>query len=129
MHARRVSPDILLRTISTAALVAFITALAIPFAKAQEQENEKAGDAKVPVKRVLLFSSGAGYFEHGGKVSGDATVDLKFNVDDVNDLLKSMVLRDLSGGQISTVTYGSRDPITRTLQTFAIDLTQDPTLG
>ena len=40
-----------------------------------------------------------------------------------------MVLQDLGGGQISTVTYGSRDPITKTLQTFAIDLTSNPTLG
>lgn len=96
------------------------------------QENDPAndgGDAKVPVKRVVLFSSGVGYFEHGGKVEGDATVDLKFNVEDVNDLLKSMVLQDLDGGKVSTVTYGSRDPITKTLQTFAIDLTQNPTLG
>ena len=29
-------------------------------------------------------------------------MELKFNVDDVNDLLKSMVLRDLDGGSIST---------------------------
>jgi hypothetical protein len=87
------------------------------------------GANKLPVKRVALFNSGVGYFEHRGKVSGDATVDLKFNVDDVNDLLKSMVLEDFDGGQISTVTYGSRDPITRTLGTFAIDLTSNPTLG
>jgi hypothetical protein len=96
------------------------------------QDEENAGEngaADVPVKRVVLFNSGVGYIEHGGKVDGDATVDLKFDVGDINDLLKSMVLRDLDGGQISTVTYGSRDPITKTLQTFAIDLTQDPTLG
>src|SRR5690606_27069580 len=47
----------------------------------------------------------------------------------VNDLLKSMVLEDLDGGKISTVTYGSRDPLTKTLKSFAIDLTQSPTLG
>jgi hypothetical protein len=87
------------------------------------------GANKLPVKRVALFNSGVGYFEHRGKVTGDATVDLKFNVDDVNDLLKSMVLEDLGGGQISTVTYGSRDPITKTLGTFAVDLTSNPTLG
>jgi hypothetical protein len=87
------------------------------------------GANKLPVKRVALFNSGVGYFEHRGKVTGDATVDLKFNVDDVNDLLKSMVLEDFNGGQISTVTYGSRDPITKTLGTFAIDLTSNPTLG
>jgi len=83
----------------------------------------------VPIKRVVLFSSGVGYFEHQGQVEGNANLDLKFNVGDVNDLLKSMVLQDLGGGNISTVTYGSRDPITKTLQTFGIDLTSNPTLA
>jgi hypothetical protein len=93
--------------------------------------QEAAGDAaaKLPVKRVVLFSSGVGYFQHQGQVTGNASVDLKFPVEDINDLLKSMVLEDLGGGQISTISYGSRDPVTKTLKTFAIDLTTDPTLG
>jgi hypothetical protein len=108
-----------------------LTALWVPrAAAAQEADNgAEAAANKLPVKRVALFNSGVGYFEHRGKVEGDATVDLKFNVEDVNDLLKSMVLEDLGGGQISTVTYGSRDPITKTLGAFAIDLTSNPTLG
>ena len=85
--------------------------------------------AKAPIKRVVLFNSGVGYFEHQGQVDGNASIELTFDVDDVNDLLKSMVLEDRGGGKISTVTYGSRDPITKTLQTFAIDLTSSPTLG
>ena len=40
-----------------------------------------------------------------------------------------MVLQDQGGGHISTVTYGSKDPITKTLKTFSIDLTSNPTLG
>ena len=37
-----------------------------------------------------------------------------------------MVLQDLAGGKVSTVTYASMDPITKTLKTFAIDLTTIP---
>lgn len=91
------------------------------------QEKDKAAD--IPVKRVVMFSSGVAFFEHAGKVDGNASVDMKFNVKDINDLLKSMVLQDLGGGRISTVSYGSREPITRTLGTFSIDLTRNPTLG
>src|SRR3712207_5740666 len=91
--------------------------------------SSRAQEPALPLDKVVLFSSGVGFFEHNGQVSGDATVDLKFNVEDVNDLLKSMVLQDLGGGQVSTVTYGSRDPITKTLKTFAIDLTTEPTLA
>jgi hypothetical protein len=95
--------------------------------------NLHAADDKdsssLPLKRIVLFNSGVGFFEHGGEVTGDATVDLKFKVDDVNDLLKSLVPQDLGGGQASTVTYGSKDPITKTLKTFAIDLTEEPTIA
>lgn len=92
-------------------------------------QTVQAAEGSLPLKRVVLFNSGVGFFEHRGEVEGTASVDLKFNVDDVNDLLKSMVLRDLGGGRVSTVTYGSMDPITKTLKTFAIDLTNNPTLA
>lgn len=85
--------------------------------------------ADLPLKKVVLFNSGVGYYEHHGSVDGDKTIDLKFNVEDVNDLLKSLVPQDLDGGQVSTVTYSSRDPITKTLQTFTVDLTRNPTLA
>jgi hypothetical protein len=85
--------------------------------------------ADVPLERVVLFNSGVGFFEHAGDIDGDRQVELKFNVDDVNDLLKSMVLRDLGGGRISTVAYASKDPITKTLRTFAIDLTRETSIA
>lgn len=98
-------------------------------ARGEKIEDGAAAESKLPIKRVVMFSSGVGYFQHQGKVEGDASVDLKFRVTNINDLLKSMVLEDRGGGQISTVTYGSRDPITKTLQTFSIDLTKSPSLG
>ena len=85
--------------------------------------------AQLPLKKVVLFNSGLGFFRHEGDIEGDTQVELKFNVDDINDLLKSMVLEDLGGGRVSTVTYGAREPVTRTLKTFAIDLTRNPTLA
>jgi hypothetical protein len=91
--------------------------------------QEKVEGQSVPLKTVFIFNSGVGYFEHEGEVDGNATIELKFSVDDINDLLKSMVLQDLGGGKIAAVTYGSRDPITKTLGTFAIDLTNNPPLG
>ena len=86
-------------------------------------------EAAVPLKKVVMFNSGVGFFERQAEIEGNVRVDLKFDVDDVNDLLQSMVVRDLGGGSISAVTYGSKEPITRTLGTFAIDLTDEPTLG
>ncbi|MBU4399895.1 MAG: DUF4139 domain-containing protein [Planctomycetes bacterium] len=109
------------RSVCLAVLFAVAMALA---ARADEPQK-----TNLPLKRVVLFSSGVGFFEHSGQVKDDAAVEMKFNVDDINDLLKSMVVQDLDGGQVSTVTYGSKDPITKTLKSFSIDLTTNPTLA
>ncbi len=93
------------------------------FAAADEVDSDK-----LPIQRIVLFNSGVGFFEHRGTVDGDDQVELKFKTEDINDLLKSLVLQDLGGGKISTVSYGSKDPIQKTLKTFAIDLTGTPTL-
>ncbi|MEX0718013.1 MAG: DUF4139 domain-containing protein [Planctomycetaceae bacterium] len=99
-------------------------------AVAQEDRPMKNGDAPgVPLRKLVMFTSGVGYFEHAGEVKDDASVELRFNVEDINDLLKSMVLEDAGGGRISTVTYPSRDPVTRALRSFEIDLTENPTLA
>jgi hypothetical protein len=62
-------------------------------------------------------------------VEGDARVDLTFPESDINDLLKSMVLEDFNKGRISAVSYDSREPITRTLASFAINLNNNPTFA
>jgi hypothetical protein len=78
---------------------------------------------------VVLFTSGIGFFQHAGQVTDDATVEMSFKAEQINDLLKSMVLEDLDGGTVPAVSYASRDPLTKTLATFAIDLTDDPSIG
>ena len=48
---------------------------------------------------------------------------------DINDLIKSMTLRDLDGGAITAVSYDSNVPVERTLQSFAVNLTGNPGFG
>jgi len=88
-----------------------------------------AGDAGVPVTKVTAFSSGVAYFEHNGNVSGNAEVVLKFKTDQINDLLKSLIVLDLGGGEVAGVNYASRDPLTRALKSFGVDISGEPTLG
>ena len=83
----------------------------------------------LPITRVVLFNSGVGYFSRSGEVEGDARVDLSFQETDINDLLKSMVLEDFNGGRIAAVSYDSREPISRTLSSFAINLNNQPTFA
>ena len=97
--------------------------------KSNEPSPSALGTQQLPIGQVVLFSSGVGYFQREGMVEGTARVDLSFPVQDINDLLKSMVLRDLDGGHISTVSYDSNAPIERTLKSFAINLTNNPGFG
>jgi hypothetical protein len=84
----------------------------------------------LPITQVILFNSGVGHFTRSGDVEGEARVDLSFPEHDVNDLIKSMTLRDLSpNGRVAAVTYDSHDPIDRTLASFAINLNNSPPLA
>src|SRR5690242_13227904 len=90
------------------------------------------GDAapkKLPLNHGVLFNSGVGYFQREGSVEGNARIDMSFPVGDVNDLLKSMLLEDLGGGKVSTVSYDSQEPVEVTLKAFALDLTSNPSFG
>lgn len=77
--------------------------------------------ADVPIERVILFTSGVGYFEHGGRVSGSSEVTLQFEEDALNDVLKSLLVED-SGGRVRGVTFPTQAPIAETLRSFEIDL-------
>ena len=90
---------------------------------------ETASQATLPLTRIVLYASGVGYFQRNGQIDGRGQVALRFKVDNINDLLKSMIVQDFDGGQVTAVTYDSRDPITRTLKSFAIDLTDNAGLG
>src|SRR5215218_1295428 len=96
---------------------------------AGEAKQELKPAVSLPISRVVLFNSGVGYFSRSGEVEGDARVDLSFQEQDVNDLLKSMVLEDFNGGRIAAVSYDSREPIARTLSSFAINLNGNPTFA
>jgi hypothetical protein len=83
----------------------------------------------LPLSKIVLYSSGVGYFQHDGTVNNRTQLNLHLHANQINDMLKSLVVQDFSGGKISTVTYGSRDPVTKTLSSFGINLNGNPTLG
>jgi hypothetical protein len=85
--------------------------------------------AALPLSKIVLYSSGVGYFQHDGTVNNRTQLDLRLHVNQINDMLKSLVVQDFGGGKVSTVTYGSRDPVTKTLGSFSINLNGNPTLG
>ena len=89
---------------------------------------EGEAESMVPLKKVVLFSSGVGYFERDGYVEGNASLELSFNTDQINDILKSIVLRDFDGGSVSRINYASKDPLNKALKAFSVDLSGNPGL-
>ena len=87
-----------------------------------------AAEGGMPVVRVTAFNSGVAYFEHAGKVTGDATVLLKFKPEQINDLLKSLVVTDPSG-EVTGISYASQEPLSRALKSFGVDLSAQPSLA
>ena len=87
------------------------------------QGPTKAPESALPVRAVTLFSSGVAYTQREGEVSGSATVPLVFRTTQINDILKSLVLID-EKGKVQPAIYAAKDPVNRTLQSFAVDVTQ-----
>ncbi len=91
--------------------------------------TQPAQNAEVPVREVVLFSSGVGYFEHAGTVNGDAATELRFKTEQINDILKSLLLQDLDGGTVGTVNYPGLAPLAHTLKRFQVDITANPDMA
>ncbi|MCC7147557.1 MAG: DUF4139 domain-containing protein [Phycisphaeraceae bacterium] len=84
-------------------------------------QNNVPESADLPLNRAVLYSSGVGYFEHAGSISDQATVQLLFRTEQINDVLKSLLVLDPKGSP-AAVTYASADPVERALRSFSIDL-------
>jgi hypothetical protein len=95
---------------------------------AAQADKAAAGQQQVPVKVVVLYTSGVGYFEHFGTITGDSSTELHFKTEQINDILKSLLLEDMDKGKVAAVTYGSQEPLSHALKSFQVDLSSSPAL-
>src|SRR5438105_13473506 len=98
-------------------------------AAGEPRESANPAAAKLPVRRVVLYKNGVGYFEHLGHVRGSQDVHVDFTSAQLNDVLKSLTVLDLSGGKISGVDYNSEAPLARRLATLRLALGENPTIA
>ena len=90
----------------------------------QPAEPQTASPANLPVRRVILYKSGVGYFEHVGRVDGDQTVQIDFTSGQLNDVLQSLTILDLNGGRVAGVDYNSEAPLSERLGTLRLPLAE-----
>jgi hypothetical protein len=97
---------------------------------ARETTAASSGEStRLPVRRVVLYKNGVGYFEHLGHVRGSQDVHVDFTSAQLNDVLKSLTVLDLSGGRITGVDYNSEAPLARRLATLRLALGERPTVA
>jgi hypothetical protein len=90
--------------------------------------SARESDGQIPLKRVVILTSGIAYYEHSGSVSGPVRIDLPFRYDAVNDALKSLVINDPSSANPSII-YQSEQTLVQTLRSLKIDLSNNPGLA
>lgn len=98
-----------------------------PASALREARTSTESPAKLPVRRVVLYKNGVGYFEHLGRVSGSQEVHIDFTSAQLNDVIMSLTVLDLSGGRITGVDYNSEAPLARRLATLRLTLGEKPT--
>jgi hypothetical protein len=103
-------------------LIAGLVVLAVSGAEAQRGPGDVS---PLPVRRVILYKSGVGYFEHLGSVTGNADVAIQFTTAQLNDVLQSLTTIDLDGGAIANISYNSIAPIEQRLSALRLPLAAD----
>ncbi|MEO1286279.1 MAG: hypothetical protein AAFV93_00820, partial [Chloroflexota bacterium] len=83
--------------------------------------------ANLPVREMVLYKHGVGFFVRQGAVEGEH-IALTFRKDEINDVLKSLAVFDQAGGQVLGIHYQTpMDKATR-LASSSIKLSQKQSL-
>ena len=104
-----------------------VLTLLIVTAPAFEAQRSASEPSQLPVRRVILYKSGVGFFEHLGPVTGASDVTIQFTTGQLNDVLKSLAAVDLDGGRVANISYNSIAPIDQRLGAVRLPLGSNPT--
>ncbi len=85
--------------------------------------------AELPVREVILYKSGVGYFERQGQIAAGESARLNFKAEEMNDVLKSLAISDLNGGKFTGLRYDSALPLNLKLGEFPFKLGENQSLS
>ncbi len=74
--------------------------------------------ADLPIREVVLYKSGVGYFERSGTLAAGVSAQLGFKASDMNDVLKSLTISGPNGAKITGLRYDSSEPLDQKLADF-----------
>jgi hypothetical protein len=79
----------------------------------------------IPIKHVILYKHGMGFFEREGTAGTGEKTRLDFKAADMNDVLKSLTVQDASGHRIGSIRYDSNETLEQRLAKFPFSLGND----
>src|SRR3954453_21817739 len=85
--------------------------------------------AQLPIRQIVLYKHGIGYFERQGTVGQEQEARLDFKNSEMNDVLKSLTVSDGNGGRISGVRYDSHSSLQDQLKDFPFTIGQSEYLS
>ncbi len=77
---------------------------------------------ELPVRQVILYKHGVGYFQRSGQLEAGQAARLDFNASEMNDVLKSLTIVERGGGRISGLRYDSSEPLEKKLAEYPFRL-------
>src|SRR5450755_2336847 len=78
--------------------------------------------AELPVRQVVLYKHGVGYFERAAELAAGESARLDFKAAEMDDVLKSLTIEEKGGGKISGLRYDSSEPLAHKLANFPFQL-------
>ncbi len=88
-----------------------------------------ASAAELPVRHVVLYKHGVGYFERAGDLAPGESARLDFQASEMNDVLKSLTVEVKGGARVAGLRYDASDPLSHRLEGFSINLGKEQPLS
>jgi hypothetical protein len=85
--------------------------------------------ADLPIRQVVLYKHGVGYFERSGDLAAGDSARLDFKAAEMNDVLKSLTIEEKGGGKITGLRYDASEPLAQRLAEFPFQLGQQQPLS
>ncbi|MGH7489962.1 MAG: hypothetical protein ACREMY_30800, partial [bacterium] len=78
--------------------------------------------AELPIRNVVLYKNGVGYFERAGELRSGEAAKLEFKAAEMDDVLKSLTVEDRGGSKVTGVRYDSNEPLAQKLSQYPFRL-------
>jgi len=83
----------------------------------------------LPITRIIFYKHGIGFFERRGKTSGEKNFKLNFKKKDMNDILKSLIVRDgNASGKVISISFDTQEDVEQLIRDKTINLGRDSNL-